>query len=187
MLRFLQTISVMIAVALAVGAISAGGAEPSPPDTNRLVPITADEALAIGPGGTLTRDAAEAFVEALEFTLAELGEPASFGPDLRREMHQALAAGFGDLPPDDQVVLASFRDVWTLIRQNWAVLPLDEQQAFAHAVLATAFGEDAAGRALGSASGGRGDFESQVSDFCARHGGCGGVEDQLNSWAPSVD
>ena len=185
--RLLLTFAV---VAMAASAAAPTNAEPtgrSPLEPSRLVRVAADEALAYGPGGTLTSDAAEAFVEALEFTLAELGEPTSFGPDQRVEIHQALAAGFGGLTYDDQTVLAEFRGIWMLTRQSWATLTLDEKREFARAVLAVAFGEGAADRALGSTGGNTGTFEDRASDVCARNGGCGGAMDGLNSYVPSYD
>lgn len=189
--RFLHMLAAATFVALAASPTIAERAEPDRPDPSRLVRVAADDALAYGPGGTFTRDAAEAFVEALEFTLAELGEPTNFGPDLRAEVHQALAAGFGGLPLDDQIALAEFRNVWTLTRQGWATLPLENKRQFAWAVLALAFGEEAADRAVGSAGGGSGTrspiWEDEMNEICARHGGCGGAMDGLNSYVPSYE
>jgi hypothetical protein len=185
--RLLLTFAVLAGAAWAAGPAISQPTGRSPPEPSRLLRVAADGALAYGPGGTLTRDAAEAFVEALEFTLAELGAPASFGPDQRVEIHQALAAGFGGLTHDDQTVLAEFRGIWTLTRQSWATLALEDKRQFARAVLAVAFGEGAADRALGSTGGDTGTFEDRASDFCARNGGCGGAMDGLNSYVPSYD
>lgn len=189
--RYLRTLAVITVIALAPGFTTAGRAEPGRPDASRIVRVAADQALAHGPGGTLTRDAAEAYVEALEFTLAELGEPTSFGPDLRAEIHQALSAGFGGLPLEDQIALAEFRKVWTLTRQGWATLPLENKRQFAWAVLALAFGEEAAARAVGLAATGSGTrspiWEDEMNEMCARNGGCGGAMDGLNSYVPSYE
>ncbi len=101
-------------------------------------------------------------------------------------MHQALAAGFGGMTLDDQLVLANFRNIWTATHLNWATLPLENRREFARAVLTAAFGEGGADQALGPAGGGGGTFEGGVGDFYGRHG-CGSAADQLNSCVPSYD
>jgi hypothetical protein len=60
-------------------------------------------------GGAFTRDAANAYIEALEFTLGEIGQPTTFDSGQRGQIHGALAAGFPDLPAEVQVDLVNAR------------------------------------------------------------------------------
>ena len=115
--------------------------------------MTGGGVLAQGAGGALTRDAADAYVEALEFTLAEIGQPTTFEAGARGQIHDAVAAGFADLPVEVQVDLANARPLWTQYRSEWGTLPLQTKQEFAYYILALAYGEQAAGQALGLSSG----------------------------------
>jgi hypothetical protein len=114
---------------------------------------TEGDVLAQGQGGAFTRDAADAYVEALEFTLAEIGQPTTFEVGERGQIHDALAAGFADLPVEVQVDLANARPLWTRYRSEWGTLPLQAKQEFAYYILALAYGEQAAGQALGLSAG----------------------------------
>jgi len=85
----------------------------------------------------------------LEFTLAEIGQATTFEAGERGQIHDALAAGFADLPVEVQVELANTRPLWTRYRSEWGTLPLQAKQEFAYYVLALAYGEQVAGQALG--------------------------------------
>jgi hypothetical protein len=112
-----------------------------------------DEVLARGSGGVFTRDAAVAYLEALEFTLSELGQPTSFDADQRAQLSQQLAATFAHLPGNWQTALATARTSWTQHHLLWPTLSLEAKQRFAYDVLALAFGEATAARALGLGGG----------------------------------
>ncbi len=149
-----------ISILAACLALAAGPALAEDPAPGGLVAEAAPSAapendvLAEGPGGTFTRDAAHAYVEALEFVLAEVGQPATFDAYQRAQIHEALAAGFADLPPEAQTDLANARPLWTRYHSEWATLPFESKQEFAYHVLAIAYGEQAAAQALGLNAGG---------------------------------
>ena len=68
-----------------------------------------------------------------------------------------------------QVDLANARPLWTQYRSQWGTLPLQAKQEFAYYVLALAYGEQAAGQALGlntgDAGGSGGGYNPSVDDM----------------------
>jgi hypothetical protein len=131
---------------------------------------TDSDVLALGAGGALTRDAADAYIEALEFILGEVGQPATFEAGERAQIHGAIAAGFADLPTEVQVDLANARPLWTQYRSAWATLSPQEKQEFAYYILALAYGEQVAAQALGLPGGeaegsGSDDYRPSVDDL----------------------
>lgn len=143
-----------------------------------------DEVLAQGMGGPLTRDAAEAYVEALEFTLAEIGQPTTFDAEARGQIQEALATGFAGLPVEVQVDLANARPLWAEYHAAWPTLPLQARQEFAYYILAIAYGEQAAAQALGlsaghagGGAGGGGGYNPSVDDLM------GSVPGTTDCWA----
>jgi len=68
-----------------------------------------------------------------------------------------------------QVDLANARPLWTQYRSQWGTLPLQAKQEFAYYVLALAYGEQAAGQALGLDTGagqqGGGGYNPTVDDL----------------------
>jgi hypothetical protein len=155
-LTFATSLTLLTGPAVAQDAAPGGfmGGSPPPAATDGTV-------LAQGAGGTFTRDAADAYIEALEFTLAEIGQPTTFEPGERGQIHEALAAGFADLPVEAQIDLANARPLWTQFRSEWSTLPLQAKQEFAYYILTLAYGEQAAGQALGLSAG---DAEEGASD-----------------------
>jgi hypothetical protein len=134
-------------------------------------PRAADsDVLAQGPGGAFTRDAANAYIEALEFTLSEIGQPTTFDAGQRGQIHGALAAGFPNLPAEVQVDLVNARPLWTQYRAAWGTLAPQAKQEFVHYILALAYGEQVAANALGLNTGdaeesGGGDYRPSVDDL----------------------
>lgn len=123
----------------------------------------AGEVLAEGSGGDLTRGGADAFVDALQFTLNQLGKPADFDDPSRAQIRDALADHFGGFPPPVQADLANARAIVDHYVHAWPTLGGEERHDFAYTVLAIAFGEQAAADALGmdrdgTGSGGGGAF-----------------------------
>jgi hypothetical protein len=137
-------VSRAVAQDTAPGELSDGGTPP---------PASDSEVLAEGVGGAFTRDAADAYIEALEFTLGELGQATTFDAGERGQIHGALAAGFADLPAEVQVDLANARPLWTQYRSAWSTLAPQAKQDFAYYILALAYGEQAAAQALGLSAG----------------------------------
>jgi hypothetical protein len=133
-------------------------------------PADDSELLALGAGGAFTRDAADAYIEALEFILGEIGQPATFEAGERAQIHDAMAAGFADLPTEVQVDLANARPLWTQYRSAWDTLAPQAKQEFAYYILALAYGEQAAAQALGVSAGEAGgsggdDYRPSVDDL----------------------
>jgi hypothetical protein len=118
----------------------------------------------------LTRDAANAYVEALEFTLSEIGQPTIFNAGQREQIHGAIAAGFPSLPVEVQIDLVNARALWTQYRAAWGTLAPQAKQEFVHYILALAYGEQVAANALGLNTGdaeesGGGDYRPSVDDL----------------------
>jgi hypothetical protein len=153
-------------------------------------PSTTSDVLAQGAGGAFTGDAADAYIEALQFTLSEIGQPTTFDAGQRGQIQAALAAGFPDLPADVQVDLVNVRPLWTRLRAAWSTLPPEAKQEFAYYILALAYGEQAAANALGLNAGdaeesGGGDYKPSVDDLmgsvpgttdCWSSAGCTGYD-----------
>ena len=171
MLRAWHTLACAVLIALVVGPAVAQDTAPRGLMDEAAPPTPIDsDVLAQGASGAFTRDAADAYIEALEFTLSEIGQPTTFDADQRRQIHGALAAGFADLPAEVQVDLANARPLWTQYRSAWATLPPQAKQEFAYYILALAYGEQAAAQALGPSAGdaeesGGGGYRPSVDDL----------------------
>lgn len=127
---------------------------PHPAETDAFDPepfqVPAGAELARGIGGVLTEDAVAAYLEALEFVLGQLGQPTRFDQATRATFMQRLAQGFPMLPADTQQALAGARALWSQYRSAWNAIGANDQRAFAYDVLALAYGDEAASRALGT-------------------------------------
>lgn len=106
--------------------------------------------VAQGHAATLTRDNALAFIEALAFSLEQVGYPYAISEAEQAQLLQAMAQGYGTLAPSDQAVLAHAREVWTRVQANWASASEAERTEFVLGVFVLAFGEEAVQQALGS-------------------------------------
>ena len=112
------------------------------------------QVLAQGPGGTLTVDAVLAYIEALEYSLAQIGQPTQFPQDARMEIARSMAQAYPSVPVATQQELAQARATWTQYAQAWGTLALEQKQEFVYFVLAIYAGEEAAAQALGLNAGG---------------------------------
>lgn len=135
-------------------------------------PAADDPVLVQGSHAALTRDNAEAFVDALEFSLQQAGFAARFGDADRRQMLDALAANFAALGPADQTVLAQAREVWTRVQANWASASPAEQREFVLGVFVLAFGDEAVQQALSAGGGGAGGAGAGGGGSCATIDDC---------------
>lgn len=137
--------------------------------TQRLAAAN-DPVLAEGEHAILTRDNALAFIEALEFSLVEVGYQIALTDADRLELLQAMADRYVILPQPDQVVLARSREVWTRVRTHWPEATADEREEFHIAVFVLAFGEEAVLQALQEAresrAGGGGGGACDTIDAC---------------------
>jgi hypothetical protein len=101
-----------------------------------------DAVVAIGRYASLTQRNAEAFLDALEFVLTEIGYASRFTPAERQRALASLAAAFPGVDQPDQVVLADAAAIWRRVQANWPRATLDERREFALGVLVLAFGEE---------------------------------------------
>ncbi len=112
--------------------------------------------IATGQYASLTQDDAAAFIEALEFVLAQMGYAYAFTPAERTQAVQAMAQSFPSLTQPEQVVLSQARAVWERVRANWSTASTEDQQEFAVGVLVLAFGEETVAQWVGASGGGGG-------------------------------
>jgi hypothetical protein len=194
-------------VIAAIGALGLTSIAPTHAATLRVEPVAsatavvavASDTLGYGAGGVLTRDGAAAYIEALEFVLAQMGKPMSFNAQARQQIEQGLATLYPQLPAQAQASLAQARTIWTEYRTQWDGLDLDTRRAFAYDVLALAVGEQAAAKALGmspqsasssASSGGSDDYRPTVDDLmgsvpgsdCWASAGCVSYDSSTNTY-----
>ncbi len=105
--------------------------------------------LASANGHSLTRDNAEAFVDALQFALGEIGRPKTFSQSEREQLIQGLAQNFATQPAEAQREVVKARETWTATRANWPTTSAADRQAFVDGVLAIAVGEQSAAQLTG--------------------------------------
>lgn len=183
----------------------AGPAAGQPMGQDAALPAgqVADQVIATGAHGSLTQDNAVAFIEALEFVLAEIGYAYTFADAERAEALRAIATNYSTMPQMDQVVLSQARDIWQGVQANWRQSSQAEQREFALGVLILAFGEQTVSAWVGQGSGGGGGmggscttFEDCTSSFvdegtwtdtfnaqgCWAAAGCGGYDPSSNSF-----
>lgn len=112
--------------------------------------------VATGQFGTLTQDDAAAFIEALEFVLAQIGYAYTFTEAERAQALQAIAQNYPQLTQVEQATLSQARNIWERVKVNWATAPAADQREFAVGVLVLAFGEETVAQWAGSGGGGGG-------------------------------
>lgn len=181
----------------------AGGSPAAPPTR------AADPVIATGAFGTLTHDNALAFVEALEFSLAQAGYAYAVSPAERQQLLQLLGQNYATLEAHEQAVLAQAREVWTRVQANWGSASMVEREEFVLGVFVLAYGEEAVRQAIGgggagasgsNAGGGSQDLGCTTFDECASRfapeayqntmnaqscwasAGCTGYDSQFNSF-----
>lgn len=182
------------------GAIGAGSPPASGSQATSPSPV-----LATGAYGTLTEDGAAAFIEALEFVLAQLGYAYEFSAAERSDATQAIASYFPTAEPLDQQVLADARNIWERVKVNWPVASESDRREFALGVLVLAFGEETVAAWVNQAGGGGGQalgsgsctsFEDCTSSFvdegtwtdtfnaqgCWAAAGCNGYDSSTGSF-----
>ncbi|MGB5707484.1 MAG: hypothetical protein WBM41_11675 [Arenicellales bacterium] len=105
--------------------------------------------IASGNAAQLTQDAFEAYFEALQFCLDQIGTKSSYGDEEKQQIQGLMISAFPTLPPETQQALATARETWQQYQAAWPVLGMDQKKAFAFDVLGLAYGEAAAAEALG--------------------------------------
>lgn len=119
----------------------------------------ADTVLAEGSGGSLTQDGVDAYIEALEFILAQMGQPTEFEDAQRTSIGDSLASHYPELPVEIQEDLANLRPIWNHYMQTWPLIGPEAKRDFAFTVLALAFGAKKAAAAVGMELGERTESE----------------------------
>lgn len=130
-----------------------------------------------------TREAGVAYLDALEFCLAQIGSSITFDAPTRQMMLNELNRQFPSLPLAEQVKLATAPATWHHYKTAWNALSMEQKTAFAFDVLTLAFGEEQARQALDLSSADSSgvapaeNIEEVTDDFCTRPdvlamGGC---------------
>lgn len=159
----------------------AGASAAGTPAGTPVGPQASGTVLASANGYTLTRDNAEAFVDAFQFVLGEIGRPKTFSASEREQLIQGLAESYARQGLDAQAGVARARETWTSTRANWDAASTAERQAFVDGVLVIAVGEQGAaqltGRGGGStaSSGGGDSWAAEAKEKCEN----GSYEDKM--------
>ncbi|HWL69101.1 MAG TPA: hypothetical protein VNS22_12040 [Geminicoccus sp.] len=147
--------SLMLAALLWAAPVLA--AMPPVPAPKPPVPAAAPDAAATGDPQQvlaqvgdlrLTRADADAYVDALVFSLEHAGQDSRRLAADRTVVREHLARSFPGLPEAAQIDLADMTEIWERVQAGWAALGPAERNAFSYGVLALAFGEQDAGRIL---------------------------------------
>jgi len=115
-----------------------------------------DPVIARGQYAELTLDNALAFIEAIEFSLQQLGRQVSYGEAEKKQMLEAIVQSYPQGSKQEQVILARARQIWNNAQANWAQTPLEDRREFVTDVLVLAFGEDTTRQLIAEATGGGG-------------------------------
>lgn len=158
----------------------AGCASPTGAAAGATATATASTAvLATANGLSLTRDDAEAFIDAFQFSLEQIGRPKTFTAAEREELIKGLAQNFPKQPAAAQQAVVKARATWTATKAAWATTDPLEQQSFVDGVLAIAVGEDGAAQLTGrggtGAAGGGDAWADEAKDKCEN----GNFDDQM--------
>ncbi|GEM_PF-2019976 len=143
------------------------------------------QVVARGKFATLTMDNALAFIEAIEFSLQQLGRDVNYSEADKKQYIEALAKNFPQGDRQSQVLISRARLIWNNARANWSQTPLEDKKEFIIDVLVLAFGQDTArqliAQAQGQGSGGGGGVSAatwgkwgEVSSDISNTTGCWG-------------
>ena len=161
-----------------------GTGSPAPTDPAPATPAATsprDAVLAQGSAATLTQDNALAFIEALEFALAQVGYVYTVTELERRQLLEAIAQNYATLPPADQAVLAQAREIWTRVHANWAAAGEPERTEFVLGVFTLAFGEEAVQQAVGT-----GPAQAARGGSAEPGMACGSIDDCMSRYTPEA-
>jgi hypothetical protein len=143
--------------------------------------------LAVGAHARLSHDAALAFLEALEFVLAQIGSPYDFSDAERGAAIDELARTFPLADREEQLVLADARFIWERVQANWASATLDDQREFALGVLALAFGEETVAAWVGAAGTHGGGGGGGGGGGCVTFEDCAGAYVDGQTWSDTFN
>lgn len=162
---------------------AAGANAPAAAAPAAAAPAAAATAVIASANGlSFTRDDAEAFLDAFQFSLEQVGRPKTFTAAEREELIKGLAQNFAKQPAAAQQELVKARATWTATKAAWATTAQAEQRAFVKGVLGIAVGEPAAAQLTGEAGAGGGGeatggdpWAAEAKDKCEN----GSFEDQM--------
>jgi hypothetical protein len=117
-------------------------AQESGQSDNPLITADSSPILAQGQYANLSQDNALAFIEALEFSLIQVGYNYTFTETDYQQLVQALTQAFPQADQQDQAVLSQARDIWTRVSANWSSVSEDDRKEFVLGVFILAFGEE---------------------------------------------
>lgn len=109
-----------------------------------------DEILVQGAAVSLTRDNAEAFLEALSFSLEQAGAEQALDEVSEEQMIGALRQYFTQGSLEEQMILSQSRAIWSETQANWPQLSLTQKRDFVYSVIVMGLGEQTALQLLGS-------------------------------------
>jgi hypothetical protein len=119
----------------------------------------------------LYEDDALAFIELLEFVMAEIGTPYTFSASERRDLLSEFARTFPIVGDADRAVLGNAREISLRVQSSWAGADQRSRREVLLGVLLVAFGAETVGGWLAAAGGGGGGGGA---------GSCGGIDDCIN-------
>lgn len=185
----------------AANPLAGGAANPAGGSQGSSSPV-----LAQGQHASLTQDSALAFIEALEFSLEQVGYAYTFSEAERQQMFQEMVRAYPQASQEEQVIMASAREIWDETQAGWPSASDEDKRAFILAVFVLAFGEETVQQWVGpGGSGGQGQalggsqcssFEDCTSSFvdestwtdtfntqsCWASAGCGGYDTSTDTF-----
>lgn len=157
-----------------------GPSNPPTAPTNVESPILAE-----GQFARLSQDDALAFVEALEFSLAQLGYAYTFTEAERQQIYQEMVRTFPAASQQDQLVLSQARDILTRVSANWSVANDADKKEFILGVMILAFGEGAVQQWVGQGTGQ--DQALGSGGGCASFDDCAGKYLDGDTWTDTAN
>lgn len=161
----------------AVNAVPLAHFPTSPLTPNIKRPDPTSAILAKGQFAELSQDNALAFLEALEFSLVQVGFSYTFTDNDRQQVLQVLVQEYPQASKEDQLVLSQARDIWNRVQTNWTSSSQQDQHIFILGVLTLAFGEETVQQNLGQGSTSAGNVGSS---------GCDQIEDCMSKYNPEA-
>ena len=105
--------------------------------------------IAQGQYANLTQDDAFAFIDALEFSLQQVGYTERFSEGERQQLLQGIVQNFPSAEREDQLVMSQAKLIWNNVQANWQAASQQEKETFVIGVFTLAFGEEAVRQNLG--------------------------------------
>lgn len=166
----------------AANPLAAASAGPPNAGPGIRKPDPTSPVIARGRYAELRQDDALAFIEALEFSLMQVGYAYTFTDADRQQLLQAIVQEYPLAAKEDQLVLARARDIWNRVQSNWAGSSIPDRQIFILGVLTLAFGEETVQQNLGQQNLGQGSTAVGAGSGSS----CEQLEDCMSMFAPDA-